>query len=119
MKIIFVFGSNEAGIDGAGAAHFALKNVGAVWGVGVGLQGNSYAIPTKDTNIRTLPLDRIKPYVDDFMAFASANRHLEFMVTRIGCGLAGYMDHHIAPLFKGAPTNCILPASWRAMNGES
>lgn len=110
---IFVFGSNLSGFHGAGAADFAVKNHGAIWGRGVGMQGNSYAIPTKDENIRTLPLPRIKIYVSEFLVFATKNPGLQFNVTRIGCGLAGYTDTDIAPMFEGAPENCTLPEGWR------
>ena len=107
--MIFVFGSNLAGIHGAGAALFARQNHGAVYGQGVGMQGESYGIPTKDENLQTLPLFRIKPYVDDFIVFAKAHPELTFQVTRIGCGLAGYTDTDICPMFVEAPTNCELP----------
>lgn len=109
---IFVFGSNLAGIHGAGAARSALAMFGAVWGVGVGLQGRSYAIPTKDERIQTLPLNRIRPYVDQFLEFARAHPEMNFQVTRIGCGLAGYTDSDIAPMFKEAPDNCELLGGW-------
>lgn len=109
---IFVFGSNEAGIHGAGAAKFAVKHHGAKYGQGVGLQGNSYAIPTKDHNIQTLPLDRIKEYVDKFISFAGICPNMVFRVTAIGCGLAGYTPEQIAPMFAHAPVNCILPFSF-------
>lgn len=112
-EMIFVFGSNLAGIHGAGAAKFALEKRGAIWGQGIGLQGNSYGIPTKDKNIQTLPLDQIRLYVNDFLALAWARYDLEFEVTRIGCGLAGYTDTDIAPMFEGAPGNCSLPPGWR------
>lgn len=110
---IFVFGSNLAGRHGAGAALFARHNFGAVYGKGTGLQGLSYAIPTKDQNIRTMPLPDIKEHVDNFIAFATDNQWMTFNVTRIGCGLAGYTDDQIAPMFKGAPINCKLPQGWR------
>lgn len=113
MTEIFVFGSNLSGIHGAGAAAFALKHHGAKWGQGIGLQGESYGLPTKDEHIYTLPISRIKTYVNDFMKFAEENPHLTFNVTRVGCGLAGYTDKDIAPLFKGAPDNCNLPEGWR------
>lgn len=115
--MIFVFGSNTAGIHGAGAAKFALQNHGAVWGQGVGLQGNSYAIPTKDQNIRTLPLSYIRVYVEQFLQFAAANPSLQFQVTRVGCGLAGYTDEQIAPMFQGAPSNCFMPPEWVSIIG--
>lgn len=95
---IFVFGSNTKGIHGAGAAKLALK-WGAKYGNGNGLQGKTYAIPTKDDNINTLSLDKIKIYVDEFIEFAKKNPNLIFLVTEIGCGLAGYLPNHIAPLF--------------------
>ena len=97
---------------GAGAALFARKHHGAILGIGVGLQGNSYGIPTKDEHIRTLPLERIKPYVDEFLQFAGEHPEMVFSVTRIGCGLAGYKDHDIAPMFLNAPVNCKLPNEW-------
>lgn len=112
MKV-FVFGSNLAGRHGAGAARHALRQYGAVYGVGVGRTGNAYAIPTKDENIMTLPLERIAGYVSDFLSHARKNPDTEFEVTRIGCGLAGYADAQIAPMFVTAPSNCQLPDGWR------
>lgn len=94
---IFVFGSNLAGRHEAGAAKYAFDNFGAVWGQGVGLQGRSYAIPTMQG-----PVDSIKPYVDDFLDFARDHPEMEFLVTRIGCGIAGFTDEQIAPLFRHA-----------------
>lgn len=110
---IFVFGSNLAGVHGAGTALYARKHHGAIYGQGIGLQGNSYGIPTKDLYIRTLPLDVIEHYVDKFIQFAKDNHEMVFQVTRIGCGLAGYTDKQIAPMFKNAPSNCLLPEGWR------
>ena len=109
QKPIFVFGSNLAGRHGKGTALHALEHHGAIYGQGVGLQGNSYAIPTKDEHIRTLPLDHIRPYVDEFLGYAAAHPELTFQVTAIGCGLAGYKPSQIAPMFRDAPGNCILP----------
>lgn len=97
---IFVFGSNLAGIHGAGAAYVAYKIHGATWKCGVGLQGNSYAIPTKDAKLNTLPLDIIKTYVEDFIKFAEKQTYMNFMVTKIGCGLAQLEARDIAPFFK-------------------
>jgi hypothetical protein len=111
--MIFVFGSNLAGIHGAGAALYARKHHGAILGQGIGLQGDSYAIPTKDKKIKTLPLEQIKPHVDEFILFAKSHPELTFQVTRIGCGLAGYTDKDISPMFKDAPANCNLPDGWR------
>lgn len=120
---IFVFGSNLAGRHGAGAALTAKNLHGAVYGKGFGLFGNSYAIPTKDGRGRrdltdpkeTLPLEKIAYYVGEFLTFAKNHPKHTFYITRIGCGRAGYKDEQIAPLFAGAPTNCILPEGWREM----
>ncbi|QWY83710.1 hypothetical protein [Rhizobium phage RHph_X3_15] len=116
--MIFVFGSNLAGIHGAGAARVAFEKHGAVWGIGAGNYGNSYAIPTKDGNIKTLPLEKIKPFVNQFIHYAYENPHLEFQVTKIGCGLAGYKDEEIAPLFKDAPYNCMFDTAWAPWNDK-
>jgi hypothetical protein len=113
MPEIFVFGSNLAGRHGAGAAKSALFNHGAIYGQGVGLQGDSYAIPTKDGDLRTLPLEVIRRYVDDFISCALRMSNTTFNVTRVGCGLAGYSDDDIAPMFANAPPNCKLPPGWR------
>lgn len=103
---VFVFGSNLAGMHGGGAARVARKLFGAVMGQGVGLQGQSYAIPTMQGGVET-----IKPYVDEFIAFAESHPELKFYVTRIGCGIAGFTDAEIAPLFKNAlgKPNIVLP----------
>ena len=112
--MIFVFGSNLAGRHGKGAALYARRSYGAVYGIGVGRTGNAYAIPTKDERIRTLPLERIEKYVSEFLTYAMENPELEFEVTKIGCGLAGYREHEIKPMFAGAPMNCRLPDWWRS-----
>ncbi len=103
---VFVFGSNLAGFHGGGAARAAMNRFGAVWGQGVGLQGQSYAIPTMQGGVET-----IKPYVDEFIDFAKQHGELKFLVTRIGCGIAGFRDKEIAPLFAAAleVENIILP----------
>lgn len=111
-RIIFVYGSNLAGRNGKGAALYARQFHGAGYGVGVGRVGRAYAIPTKDRSLRTLPLHTIEVYVADFLLYATANPHLTFNVTRIGCGLAGYKDEDIAPMFRDAPSNCLLPVEW-------
>lgn len=110
--MIFVFGSNLAGRHGRGAALYARLNHGAVYGVGIGPQGNAYAIPTKDERLNTLPLTSILDYVIDFINYAERHPELTFEVTRIGCGLAGYKDADIAPMFALAPSNCLLPTGW-------
>lgn len=108
---VFVFGSNEAGIHGAGAAYLAELKYGAVRGCGYGHFGKSFAIPTKDKGIRTLSLIRIKKYVDCFIYYAMHHPEVTFLVTKIGCGLAGYTPEDIAPLFREARgvNNIILP----------
>ena len=106
---IFVFGSNLHGQHGGGAARVAYEQFGAVWGQGVGLYGKTYAIPTMYGGV-----DMIKPYVDEFIAFARLHPELKFLVTRIGCGIAGFTDEEMAPLFAEASsvTNIFLPESF-------
>lgn len=103
--MIYVFGSNLAGRHGKGAALYARQKHGAIYGQGVGLQGNAYAIPTKDEHLRVLPIERIKPYIDEFLVYAAANPNLQFFVTAVGCGLAGYQPSEIMPLFDGHTPN--------------
>lgn len=110
--MIFVFGSNTAGRHGAGAARTAYEKHGARWNKGYGHYGNSFAIPTKDANLQTMPLEDIKPFVDGFLAYAKAHPELTFQVTRIGCGLAGYGNRDIAPMFEDAPKNCHFDDKW-------
>jgi hypothetical protein len=112
---IFVFGSNLAGIHGAGAAKEALERYGAKWGVGAGRQGNSYASPTKDFQLKTLPLEIIRSHVQIFLSYAKHNPNEQFFVTAIGTGLAGYSHAQIAPMFRHAPENCELPPEWKEL----
>lgn len=118
MNRIFVFGSNLAGRHGAGAALCAKEQHGAIYGKGEGIQGSSYAIPTKDGRNRAislsdpsqvLPLHEIESAVKRFLEFARSHPELTFDVTPIGCGRAGYTAAQIAPFFQGAPANCGLP----------
>lgn len=112
---IFVFGSNLSGIHGGGAAWLAHNKFGAVWGEGIGMTGRCYAIPTKSERIeRTLRIDEIEPFVKQFIIYAKDNRDQIFLVTEIGCGLAGYSPKYIAPLFKDAINieNIRLPQSF-------
>ena len=106
---IFVFGSNLKGLHGGGAAYIAYRKFGAIMGQGVGLQGQGYAIPTMQGGVET-----IKPYVDEFIQFAKSNKNMTFLVTRIGCGIAGFTDKEIAPLFEAAHgiENIVLPENW-------
>ena len=106
---IFVFGSNLAGQHIGGAARAAVDHYGAIMGQGIGLQGQSYAIPTMQGGVET-----IRPYVDQFIKFAKEHPDFKFLVTRIGCGIAGFCDEEIAPLFKDATDveNIFLPQSF-------
>lgn len=106
---VFVFGSNLAGSHGGGAALVAYRKFGAIWGQGVGLQGQSYGIPTMHGGV-----EEIKPYVDEFITFARQHQELVFLVTRVGCGIAGFTDEEMAPLFSEAKQleNVFLPRLW-------
>ncbi|MDZ5448926.1 A1S_2505 family phage non-structural protein [Labrys sedimenti] len=116
---IFVFGSNLRGAHGKGAALHARQHHGAIYGQGEGLQGNSYAIPTKDEWIRSLNLYQIELGVVRFKDFATSYPELTFRLTPIGCGLAGYKPEQIAPMFKGAPSNVIIPDEFKPWIEES
>jgi hypothetical protein len=109
---IFVFGSNERGYHGAGAAAYAYTSKGAKWGQGTGLAGHTYAIPTKDQKIQTLPVYFIERYIDGFLLFAERNPDMTFQVTQLGCGLAGLMPASIAPAFYDHPSNCLFDTAW-------
>ena len=106
---VFVFGSNLQGSHGGGAAAAAVRYFGAIWGQGVGMQGQCYAIPTMHGGV-----DVIRPYVDEFIEFAKGHPELTFLVTRIGCGIAGFRDEQMAPLFADALElpNVVLPKSF-------
>lgn len=116
---IFVFGSNQLGIHGAGAARTAYLDHGAIYYLGEGLQGNSYAIPTKDRHMRPMSLEEIRVGVMKFLDFARSWHDTKFFVTRIGCGLAGYKNTDIAPMFLGAPANCRFDPEWLAIIGNT
>ena len=107
---IFVFGSNLGGYHGGGAAAIAMRKFGAIWGQGVGLQGQSYAIPTMQGGVET-----IRPYVEDFIDYAARHPESRFLVTEIGCGIAGFTPCQIAPLFRRAAAmrNVSLPRRFR------
>lgn len=120
--MIFVFGSNEKGIHGGGAARVAHQKFGAEYGKGVGIQGNSYAIPTcaiptGQPNCE-IPLEKVAGYVRDFIQYAKINPELDFQVTMIGCGLAGWTSEQIAPLFVDAPENCQFDTAWQQWLGD-
>lgn len=115
---IFVFGSNRAGRHGRGSALEALRNHGAQYAQGEGMQGKSYAIPTKDEHLRSLPLAEIQAGVNRFLEVARARPCDEFRVVQIGCGLAGYTPAQIAPFFRDAPVNVCLPKEFIAVLQE-
>lgn len=117
---VFVFGSNEAGTHGGGAAKDAHELFGAKIGEGYGYHRNkvgkkyysTYAIPTKDYDIKTLPLEEIGHNIGMFLAWAKVTPQMIYLVTPIGCGLAGYKAEDIAPFFKERSPNVILPKSF-------
>ncbi len=115
--LIWVFGSNLSGRHGAGAAKYAMLYHHAVYGIGKGIQGGSYAIPTKkqisttNRELKSLPLSEIKKHVDDFLKYIDDHPNIHFFVTAVGTGLAGYKDKDIAPMFKGAK-RCWFSKSW-------
>ena len=115
MRDIFVFGSNTRGIHGAGSALEAVRNHGAVYGQGIGLQGNSYAIPTKDRYLNPLDLGIIYRHIQVFIEFARDNPDMRFNVVKIGCMLAGFKEETISGMFKfnkPLPENIVLPEGW-------
>lgn len=108
----FVFGSNLSGKHGLGAAKTAREKYGAIYGQGKGRQGKCYALPTKDAQMRTLPLSGIADFATEFILYAQVHPDETFFLTRVGCGLAGYSDLKIAPLFAECPPNVIRPQGW-------
>lgn len=110
--MIFVFGSNESGIHGAGAARTAFLHHGATNGVGFGYQGQSFAIPTKDWRIGPLPLDVIEHYINRFIVFARMSPNAKFKITALGTGLAGIPTQVMAQMFRFAPLNCQFDSAW-------
>lgn len=113
VKHIFVFGSNTAGKHLGGAARHAHDKYGAVMGVGEGPTGDCYAVPTLNGDFTQRTLDEIRESVDAFLLHAARWRELQFYVTRIGCGIAGFTDEQIAPLFVDAPDNCTFDPLWQ------
>lgn len=111
--MIFVFGSNLAGIHGAGAARYAAQHLGAEMGIGRGRTGQCYALPTKGSRIQCMPIDFIEQSIDSFLNHAAAHAEDEFKVTRVACGLGGYKDKDIAPFFVDAPPNCHFDLAWK------
>ena len=114
----FVFGSNLAGRHGAGAAKFAHDNFGAEYGVGEGITGQCYAFPTLDENLRKRTNEELEKSRDSLFGCAGENNDRIFLLTAVGCGLAGYAISEIAPLFKNAPENIVLPEEFLTFNGQ-
>lgn len=116
---VFVFGSNTKGYHGGGAAYFAHKNFGAEWGIAEGVSGKTYAIPTCDTRIKKIDIEELSLSIDRFVGYACGNPEYIFLVTPIGCGIAGFTPDEIAPLFLLAKhvENIHLPESfWEILN---
>ena len=119
---VFVFGSNEQGIHGAGAAKQARQSFGAEIGVGEGPTGRCYALPTRYVSGRTfisLTLPQIAVNVERFLVYASAHPESEFLMTKVGCGLAGHSESSMAALFATAPANVVLPNGWTRKNDSA
>ena len=113
---IFVFGSNEGGKHEGGAARFAYSmRDGAVWGKAYGKQGRSYALPTMSRDFEVLPIDKIAHYAYIFIRYATLHPRQQFFLTRVGCGIAGFTDEQIAPLFNGVPSNVRIPPEWQGL----
>lgn len=118
---VFVFGSNLRGSHGGGAALIAVQKFGAVQGVSVGHEGRSYALPTLGAGYEKLPLEEIEKHIGDLIVYAAAHPELTFLVTQVGCGIAGFTPEEIAPLFFNfaIPRNVLLPeAFWKVGCGE-
>ena len=114
MKIIFVFGSNLAGRHGKGAAKFAREKYGAVYGVGEGITGNAYAIPTKDEHLDVLPFSQVDEGICRFLKYAKAHPECLFLLTPIGTGLAGYSKESVWNVLtrEGVSDNVVLAKTW-------
>jgi len=110
---IFIFGSNLNGAHGAGAARQAHDDFGAEYGVGEGVTGQSYAFPTLNKNMQKVPTEALEASRDKLFAFAQANPQLEFLLTKVGCGLAGFPEEEMESLFDVVPENIIKPKEWR------
>lgn len=121
-KLVFVFGSNELGVHGAGAAKFAYEKMGARWGKSYGHYGDSFAIPTKDEYIQTIQdEERICNYIKGFLAYATGHRKLKFKVTQLGCGLAGLTGEYMSQFFMSdtIPSNVLFDEAWRPYLGDN
>lgn len=119
MTTVFVFGSNEAGMHGAGAAKTAMEKHAYPYGKSYGHYGSAFGIPTKDERIRTLPELNVHLYINGFMAYAMGRPKLKFKISQIGCGLAGFEASLIAPMFTGSPKNCYFDEAWKPFLGDT
>lgn len=113
QDMIFVFGSNEGGRHGAGAAAHARRYLGAVHGIGYGHTGQTFAIPTLDRRLQPISLMAIAGYIAGFLNYAVGRDDLMFQVTQVGCGLAGLKARDIAPMFELHPNNCFFDTAWK------
>jgi len=118
-RTVFVFGSNELGIHGAGAALTARRQYGARLGVGEGPTGDAYAIPTKRTPYARRFLAEVRASIQRFLDYAEQHPECDFLVVRVGCGLAGFRDREMAACFAGAPANCRFDPLWQRYGLES
>lgn len=117
---IFVFGSNTQGRHGKGAAKYAMQKFGAKWGDAEGLTGQCYALPTVGDNLTKMRAERIAVHIQRFLKTAAKHPSLTFLVTLVGCGLAGHKPSIIGPMFAGAPSNVILPKEfWEAITARA
>jgi len=112
-QMIFVFGSNLSGIHGAGAARYARLERGAVVGVGEGITGQCYALPTKGFKLQEMTIQEVQTSVETFLQYAYDHPEIEFQVTQVGCGLGGFSRDDIAPMFEYAPENCYFDRMWK------
>jgi len=112
---IFVFGSNLAGIHAGGAAKQAHEQFGAIWGQGEGIQGQSYAFPTLTKSFKKVTPVTLVCNATRLFKCCEDNPDKEFLLTRVGCGIAGFQDEDIRPLFENHPNNLILPEEWRSV----
>ncbi len=116
---VFVFGSNTRGAHGKGAAKQAYRDFGAKWGIGEGLTGQSYAFPTLDGRLRQLPVQDLVASVKRLYACCAAHPNKRFMLTKVGCGLAGYPEATMRGLFREPPHNLVLPEDWKGLTSTA
>lgn len=109
---VFCFGSNALGEHYGGAARYAYDHFGAIWGRGEGIQGQSYAIPTLSKAMKPYSISMLERITGTFIYYAKQHPEKTFLLTKVGCGIAGFSEAEIAPLFKYAPRNVVKPERW-------